>query len=114
MSNSWPGLAKEVDQLVEMLKVENPKTTQCGRKVYNEMVKTACKWRDEVLMKEEMEPMKEKKMRTMFHQNLERLCQVGTLVLNKEDLGATYLTWLATFLVTGNTNRQTGIFSESL
>ena len=70
VSNSWPGLAKEVDQLVEMLKVENPKTTQCGRKVYNEMVKTACKWRDEVLMKEEMEPMKEKKMRTMFHHNL--------------------------------------------
>ena len=61
VSNSWPGLAKEADQLVGMLKVEDPKTTQCKRKVYNEMVKTACKWRDEALMKEEMEPMKERK-----------------------------------------------------
>ena len=40
VSNSWSGLAKEVDQLVEMLKVEDPKTTQCRRKVYNEVVKT--------------------------------------------------------------------------
>ena len=117
MSNSWPGLAKEVDQLAEMLKVENPKTTQCGRKVYNEMVKTACKWRDEVLMKEEMEPMKEKKMRTMFHHNLglKDYVKRGTLFTTRLGRsGATCLTWLATFLVTGNTNCQTGIFSESL
>ena len=71
VSNDWPGLVKEVDKLVEVLKIEDPKTAQCGRKAYNEVVKTACKWRDEALMKEEMEPMKEKKMRTMVYQNLE-------------------------------------------
>ena len=59
VSNDWPGLVKEVDKLVEMLKIEDPKTAQCGRKAFNEVVKTACKWRDEALMKEEMEPMKE-------------------------------------------------------
>ena len=56
--------------MVEMLKIEDPKTAQCGKKAYNEVVKTACKWRDEAMMKEEMEPMKEKKMRTLFYQNL--------------------------------------------
>ena len=34
-------------------------------------VKRACNWRDEALMKEEMERMKDKKMKTMFLQNLE-------------------------------------------
>ena len=70
VSNNWPGLAREVDKLVEMLRIEDLKTAQCGKKAYNEVVKTACKWRDEAMMKEEMEPMKEKKMRTMFYQNL--------------------------------------------
>ena len=71
MINNWPGLVKEVDELVQMLKIEDPKTAQCGRNAYNKIVKTACKWRDEALMKEQMEPMKEKKMRTMFYQNLD-------------------------------------------
>ena len=45
--------------------------TNDSRKTYNEVVKKACKWRDEALMKEEMSNMKEKKMRTMFYQDLE-------------------------------------------
>ena len=35
------------------------------------MVKEACRWKDEALMKEEMERMKDKKMRTMVSQNLD-------------------------------------------
>ena len=62
MINNWPGLVKEVDELVQMLQIENPKTAQCGRNAYNKIVKTACKWRDEALMKEQMEPMKDKKI----------------------------------------------------
>ena len=34
-------------------------------------VSRACSWRDEAMMKEEMGKMKEKKMRTMYFQNLE-------------------------------------------
>ena len=30
MINNWPGLVKEVDELVQMLQIENPKTAQCG------------------------------------------------------------------------------------
>ena len=41
------------------------------RTAYNKIVKTACKWRDEALMKEQMEPMKDKKLRMMFYQNLD-------------------------------------------
>ena len=32
---------------------------------------TACKWRDEALMKEQMEGKKEKKMRIMYHDNMD-------------------------------------------
>ena len=38
---------------------------------YVREVKTACKWRDKAMMKEEMEGKKEKKMRIMYHDNLE-------------------------------------------
>ena len=40
VSNNWPGLAREVDKLVEMLKIEDPKTAQCGKKAYNEAKRT--------------------------------------------------------------------------
>ena len=39
--------------------------------MYKEEVSGACRWRDEAMMKEEMGKMKEKKMRTMYFQNLE-------------------------------------------
>ena len=71
VSNNWPGLVKEVDELCKMLQLEDPKVTQDGKKAYNEMVKKACRWKDEALMKEEMSKMKEKKMRTMFYEDLE-------------------------------------------
>ena len=41
MINNWPGLVKEVDELVQMLKIEDPKTAQCGRNAYNKIVKHA-------------------------------------------------------------------------
>ena len=105
VSNNWPGLAREVDKLVEMLRIEDLKTAQCGKKAYNEVVKTACKWRDEAMMKEEMEPMKEKKMRTMFYQNL------GLKDSQQERhgrSGATCSMWPAIILATGNMSLPTG------
>ena len=59
VNNKWPGLAEEVEQLCKMLQIVDPKVTQDGKKAYNEVVKKACKWRDEAMMKEEMEKMKE-------------------------------------------------------
>ena len=49
-------------------------------------VKRACKWRDEALMKEEMERMKDKKMKTMFLQNLElkEYVKIGTLYTSRK------------------------------
>ena len=71
VANNWPGLAKEVDELAKMLRIDNPKDTQLGKKAYKEEVYRTCRWRDEAIMKEEMGKMKEKKMRTMYFQNLE-------------------------------------------
>ena len=87
MINNWPGLVKEVDELVQVLQIEHPKTAQCGRNAYNKIViKTACKWIDEALMKEQMELMKDKKMRTMFYQNLaiKEYVKKGTLFLARK------------------------------
>ena len=30
MINNWPGLVKEVDELVQTLQIEDPKTPKCG------------------------------------------------------------------------------------
>ena len=81
ITNNWPGLVKEVEDLVQMLQIEDPKLTEDGKKAYNDEVKRACKWRDEALMKEEMEKMKDKKMKTMYNQNLElkQYVKSGTL-----------------------------------
>ena len=57
--------------------------TNDSRKTYNEVVKKACKWRDEALMKEEMSNMKEKKMRTMFYQDLEMKEYVKNYTVSK-------------------------------
>ena len=85
ITNNWPGLVKEVEELVEMLQIEDPKETEDGKKAYNDEVKRACKWRDEALMKEEMERMRDKKMKTMFLQNLElkEYVKSGTLYVQQ-------------------------------
>ena len=41
VDNNWPGLTKEVRELVEMLQIEDPKVTNDSRKTYNEVVKKA-------------------------------------------------------------------------
>ena len=69
--HGWPGLVKEVSQLCDMLKVEDARMTSKNRVEYGKDVKTACMWRDEASMKEEMEGKKEKKMRTMYYDSLE-------------------------------------------
>ena len=71
VTNKWPGLTAEVNELCESLKIEDPKSIEIGRKAYNKLVKEACRWRDEAEMKEEMERMKDKKMRTVVNQNLD-------------------------------------------
>ena len=70
VANNWPGLAKEVEELVKMLRIEDPKVTQLSKKGYKEEVSRACRWRDEAMMNEEMGKMKEKNVRTMYFQNL--------------------------------------------
>ena len=81
VSNNWPGLVKEVEELCNMLQIEDPKVTKECKKTYNDIAKKACRWKDEAMMKEEMSRMKEKKMRTMFYQDLEmkEYVKTGTL-----------------------------------
>ena len=43
VANNWPGLAKEVDELVKMLRIEDPKVTQSSKKGYKEEVSRACR-----------------------------------------------------------------------
>ena len=71
VSNKWPGLVDEVEELCETLMIEDPRMTEMGKKAYNKVVKEACKWKDEAMMKEEMEKMKDKKMKIMYSQDLE-------------------------------------------
>ena len=61
VTNKWPGLTAEVNELCESLKIEDPKSIEIGRKAYNKSVKEACRWRDDAKMKEEMERMKDKR-----------------------------------------------------
>ena len=62
---------EEVNQLCEMLRLEDARTTCKNRVEYARDVKTACKWQDEAMVKKEMEGKKEKKMRIMYHDNLD-------------------------------------------
>ena len=50
---------------------EDPRRTEKERRAYTEMVKEACRSKDKVMMKEELENMKEKKMKIMYNQDLE-------------------------------------------
>ena len=70
VTNKWPGLTAKVNELCESLKIRDPKSTEVGRKAYHKLVKEACR-RDDAKMKEEMERMKDKKMRTVVNQNLD-------------------------------------------
>ena len=71
VTNKWPRLVEEVNEMCASMRIEDPKTTEVGKMAYSKMVKEACRWKDEALMKEEMERMKDKKMRTMVSQNLD-------------------------------------------
>ena len=52
VSNKWPGLVDEVKELCETLMIEDPRMTEMGKKAYNKVVKEACKWKDEAMMKD--------------------------------------------------------------
>ena len=69
--HGWPGLVVEVSQLCDKLRLEDARLTLKTREQYAKDVVTACKWRDEALMKEQMEGKKEKKMRIMYHDNMD-------------------------------------------
>ena len=63
VKHDWPGLVK-------MLRVEDARKTNKSKADYAKDVKTACRWHDKASMKREMEDKKEKKMRTMYQENL--------------------------------------------
>ena len=88
VKHGWPGLVREVSELCEMLRVEDARKTNKSKGEYSKDVKTACKWHDEASMKREMEDKKEKKMRTMYHDNLELKDYVKT-----GDLYSARTTW---------------------
>ena len=99
VSNDWPGLAREVSDICEALRIENPRVTEKGRQEYNRIVKQACRWADEANMKKEMEKLK--KMESMSKQNLEmkEYVKTGTLYTARQtwrvrssmlDLGGNY------------------------
>ena len=81
VANNWQGLASEVSDLCQSMNIEDPRTTEKSRKAFSNLVKERCRWKDEAIMKEEMQKMKEKKMRTMVNQNLEmkEYVEKGTL-----------------------------------
>ena len=86
VGNSWPGLSSEVSDLCQSMNLEDPRTTEKSRKVFNNLAKEACRWKDEARMKEEMQKMKEKKMRTMVNGNLDlkEYVKKGTLYSAKK------------------------------
>ena len=57
--------------MCEALNLANPTRTSMSKKMYSDAVERACRWKDEAMMKIEMERMEDKKMRTMVHQNLD-------------------------------------------
>ena len=79
VSNNWPGLAREVSDICESLRIENPRMTEKGRQEYKKIVKEATRWADEANMKREMEKLK--KMEKMSKENLgmKEYVKTGTL-----------------------------------
>merc|ERR1712112_426831 len=71
VSNDWPGLAREVSDICEALRIEDPRVTEKGRQEYNRIVKQACRWADEANMKKEMEKLKKMESMSLSRQNLE-------------------------------------------
>ena len=47
VTNNWPGLASEVSDLCKSMNLEDPSTTEKSRKMYYNLVKEGCKWKDE-------------------------------------------------------------------
>ena len=99
VSNGWPGLAREVSDICEALRIEDPRSTEKGRHEYNKIVKEACRWADEASMKKEMEKLK--KLEGMSKENLKmkEYVKTGTLYTAREtwrvrsrmlDLGGNY------------------------
>ena len=83
VQHGWPGLTIEVSKLCYMLRLEDARTTKKDRTEYVKEVKKACRWKDEAMMKEAMEGMKYKKMRTMYQDNMDmkefvRTCDLYT------------------------------------
>ena len=68
---SWPGLAQEVASLCRWLGLEDAVNTHMDRRAYQKEVARACKCMDEANMKRDMERMRERKMRTMIHDDCE-------------------------------------------
>ena len=61
VTNKWPGLVEEVNEMCQSMRIEEPNSTEVGKRAYSKIVKEACRWKDEATMKEDMERMKDKK-----------------------------------------------------
>ena len=88
VKHGWPGLVTEVRNLCDILRLEDARTTRKDRAEYARDVKKACRWRDEAMMKQAMEGMKDRKMRTMYQDSLDMKEYV-----KNGDLYTTRLTW---------------------
>ena len=59
VTNKWPGLVEEVNEMCQSMRIEEPNSTEVGKRAYSKIVKEACRWKDEATMKKDMERMKE-------------------------------------------------------
>ena len=76
--HGWPGLVLKVSKLCDILGLVDAGTTSQDKVSYGKEVKRACLWWDEARMKEAMEGKKDKKMRTMYNDNLDMKDYVRT------------------------------------
>jgi len=61
VTNKWPGLVEEVNEMCASMRIEDQRQQKLEKGAYSKMVKEACRWKDEALMKEEMERRKTKR-----------------------------------------------------
>ena len=69
MKYNWPGLSLEVAGLCRELGLEDAARTKMDKIEYKKEVEKGCRFKDEKNMKEEMERMRDKKMRRMIKED---------------------------------------------
>ena len=67
---NFEGLSSDVTKLCDLIGLEDANITEKGKKEYANLVKKACREYDEKMMKNDMERMKESKMKRMWKDDL--------------------------------------------